>query len=375
MLAVLAAALFLVGFGLVVEGPIRRVTYGLGLAIAVLVVVWGAWVYHLPIPFTPDNAITAAAQGSVLTSDGDYRGGVAAYDRAIAAHEDFATAYTGRARARLLAANPDYPVTRAFTDPGGSETAAAVRDAQRALDLGGHRDLLGEALLALVAFYRGDYDQAISGADAAIEINPDVPDVWLLKSAAQLALGDSDGADASLTTALGLLKGSDPSQRTRLLAASYLSYLAAVAHDKPEHADEARRFSARVVATETAFTLQRKLPTGGPPDRQRRGHRPEIRKRTTEPRHPLARSPSRHSAQRDRVRTAARKRGLDTATRPRALRHRPRDRHAPNQRATVANMQTNRRQGGHLSQRGAATLNGWPRRHADLLTGAVDEAT
>ncbi len=265
VLAVLAAALFLVGFGLVVEGPVRRVTYGLGLAIAVLVVVWGAWVYHLPIPFTPDNAITAAAQGSVLTSDGDYHAGVAAYDRAIKAHEDFATAYTGRARARLLAANPDYPVTRAFTDPGGSEAAAAVRDAQRALDLGGHRDLLGEALLALVAFYRGDYDQALSGTDAAIKINPDVPDVWLLKSAAQLALGDSDGADTSLTTALGLLKGSDPSQRTRLLAASYLSYLAAVAHDKPEHADEARRFSARVVATETAFTLQRKLPQGGPP--------------------------------------------------------------------------------------------------------------
>ncbi len=265
VLAVLAAALFLVGFGLVVEGPVRRVTYGLGLAIAVLVVVWGAWVYHLPIPFTPDNAITAAAQGSVLTSDGDYHAGVAAYDRAIEAHEDFATAYTGRARARLLAANPDYPLTRAFTDPGGSEAAAAVRDAQRALDLGGHRDLLGEALLALVAFYRGDYHQAISGADAAIRINPDVPDVWLLKSAAQLAGGDSHGAETSLTRALGLLRGSDPSQRTRLLAASYLSYLAAVAHDKPEHTDEARRFSTRVVATETAFTLQRKFPQGGPP--------------------------------------------------------------------------------------------------------------
>ena len=126
VLAVLAAALFLVGFGLVVEGSIRRVTYGLGLAIAAFVVVWGAWIYHLPIPSTPDNAITAAAQGAVLTSDGDYRGAVAAYDRAIAAHEDFATAYTGRARARLLAANPDYPLTRAFTDSGGSQTAAAV---------------------------------------------------------------------------------------------------------------------------------------------------------------------------------------------------------------------------------------------------------
>ena len=127
MLAVLAAALFLVGFGLVVEGSIRGVTYALGLAIASFVVVWGAWIYHLPIPSTPENAITAAAQGAVLTSDGDYRGAVAAYDRAIAAHEDFATAYTGRARASLLAANPDYPLTRAFTDSAGSRTAAAVK--------------------------------------------------------------------------------------------------------------------------------------------------------------------------------------------------------------------------------------------------------
>ena len=294
--------------------------------------------------------------------------GVAAYDRAIKAHEDFATAYTGRARARLLAANPDYPVTRAFTDPGGSDTAAAVRDAQRALDLGGHRDLLGEALLALVAFYRGDYDQAISGADAAIKINPDVPDVWLLKSAAQLALGDSRRRRHLSHDSPWSAQGKRPIP-THPAARRELSQLSR--RRRPRQArtrgrgatilDPCRRHRNSVHAsTET--------PDRRPSDRQRRGHRPEIRKRTTEPRHPLARSPSRHSAQRDRVRTAARKRGLDTATRPRALRHRPRDRHAPNQRATVANMQTNRRQGGHLSQRGAATLNDWPRRHADLLT-------
>jgi tetratricopeptide (TPR) repeat protein len=260
VLAVLAAALFLVGFGLVVEGSVRRLTYGLGLAIAAFVVVWGAWIYHLPIPSTPNDAITAAAQGAVLTSDGDYRGAVAAYDRAIAAHEDFATAYSGRARARLLAANPDYPLTRAFTEPRGSATAAAVADANRALELGGHRDLLGEGLLELVAFYRGDYPEAVRDTDAAIEINPGVPDVWLLKSAAQLALGQDAAADASLTKALRLLDGSDPSQRTRLLAASYLSYLAAVAHNSPARAPQARRLSTRVVATETAFTLGRKLP-------------------------------------------------------------------------------------------------------------------
>ena len=259
VLAVLAAALFLIGFGLVVEGSVRRVTYALGLAIAAFVVVWGAWIHHLPIPSTPDSAIDAAASGAVLTSNGDYRGAIAAYDRAIAAHKDFATAYTGRARARLLAANADYPVTRAFTASSGTELAAAVEDARRGLDLGGHRDLLADGMLALVAFYEGDYQQAAESADAAIAINPEVPDVWLLKSAAQLALGDEAGANASLAKALGLLSGSDPSQRTRLLAASYLSYLESVTHNKPARAPEARRLSDRVVATETAFTLGRKL--------------------------------------------------------------------------------------------------------------------
>ena len=258
VLAVLAAALFLIGFGLVVEGSVRRVTYALGLAIAVFVAVWGAWIHQLPIPSTPDSAIDAAARGAVLTGDGNYRGAIAAYDRAIAAHDDFATAYTGRARARLLAANADYPVTRAFT-ASGTKLAAAVEDARRGLDLGGHRDVIGDGMLALVAFYEREYEQAVESADAAIVINPEVPDVWLLKSAAELALGDEAGANASLAKALGLLRGSDPSQRTRLLAASYLSYLESVAHNEPARASAARELSHRVVATETAFILGRKL--------------------------------------------------------------------------------------------------------------------
>jgi hypothetical protein len=114
-------------------------------------------------------------------------------------------------------------------------------------------------MLALVAFYEREYQQAVESADAAIAINPEVSDVWLLKSAAQLALGDEAGANASLAKAVGLLSGSDPSQRTRLLAASYLSYLESVAHNEPASAPAARRLSGRIVATETAFTLGRKL--------------------------------------------------------------------------------------------------------------------
>ena len=255
-----------------------------------------------------------------------------------------------------------------------AQTAAAVADAQRALDLGGHRDLLGEALLALVAFYRGDYEQAVSSADAAIEINPDVPDVWLLKSAAQLALGDDAGADASLTKALRLLEGSDPSQRTRLLAASYLSYLASVAHDKPARAPRGtttRR--TRVVATETAFTLGRKLPRGGPRDRARPG-RSISGTRTVD------------SSLVIRWHELPQGTALGAVAYERPLAH-----GAWTQPADLALFATiggtgMRRISVPLAtceptavradvylERGAATLNDRPRRHADLLSSAVDE--
>lgn len=264
VIAVLAAALFLVGFGLIVQGSIRRSAYALGVAVGLFAAGWAAWIYHLPIPSTPAAAIDATARGTVLSADGDYRAAVAQFDRAISADGGYAAAYTGRARARLLAANPDYPVTRAFTDTRG-RAAAAVRDAQRALDLDGRRDLLTIGIVGLTDFFHGDYEQAVSAADEAAGINAGVPDVWLLKSAAQVALGDDSGASASLERALAPLRGTVPSQRTRLLASTYLSYLAWVSRHVPTEAPTARRLSDRVVSLETAFTLDRTLSGSLPP--------------------------------------------------------------------------------------------------------------
>ncbi len=266
VIAVLAAALFLVGFGLVVEGSIRRASYALGVAVGAFAAVWAAWIYLLPIPSTPQTAIDAAARGAVLSAGGSYAAAITQFDRAIGADSGYATAYTGRARARLLAANPDYPVTRAFTHPTGRAADEAVLDAQRALDLNGHRDLLTVGILALTDFYRGDYEQAVSATDAALRINAGVPDVWLLRSAGQLALGDRAAASASLQRALAPLRGTVPSDRTRLLSSTYLSYLASVAHRVPAQAAEAQRLSDRVVSLETAFTLGHAV-SGAPPAR------------------------------------------------------------------------------------------------------------
>ena len=263
VIAVLAVALFLVGFGLVVEGPIRKSAYALGLAVAIFAAGWTAWIYHLPIPGTKDGAIAAVARAAVLTSNGSYRAALADYDQALTIDRDYAAAYTGRARARLLAANPDYPTTRAVTDVGEHTTAGAVSDVKHALELG-DRDILNFDLLALTAFYTDRYDEAAGAVDQAVGINPKVPDVWLLKSAAEAALGEQASAAASLERALALLRGTVPSQRTRLLTSTYLSYLAWVERYVPSRSRAARRLADHVVAAETAFTLGRKLSLAQP---------------------------------------------------------------------------------------------------------------
>jgi tetratricopeptide (TPR) repeat protein len=263
VIAVLAVAIFLVGFGLVVGGPIRGSAYLLGVAVGLFAAVWAAWIYFLPIPSTPDSAIRAAARGAVLSGDGDYRAALAQYDAALRAKNDYATAYSGRARARLLAANPDYPVTRAVTDLSGRSIAEALLDAGKAHRLDS-RDILATSVVALMSFYRGDYKQALSATDAAIGINPKVPDLWLLKSAIEVALGDQAAASAALAHGVGLLRGAGPSQRTRLLASTYLSYMAWIERHDPAHAVAARKLANQVVSVETAFTLGRALPKQAP---------------------------------------------------------------------------------------------------------------
>ena len=254
VIALLAAALFLIGFGLIVEGSIRKYSYGVGLTIAVFAAGWGVWLYQLSIPSTSAAALDATAHGAVFTANGDYGDAIGSYARAIAAAGDYEAAYAGRARARLLAANPDFRDSTAVT-ASGSALAADVRDAERALELDGKRDQLAHALVALVSFYRGDYSLALSAGDGALAINPRVPDIWLLRSATEAALGDTRGARDSLTEALRLVAGAQSSERIRGLAASYLSYLARVSWRDPERAGVGGRLARRMVAAETGITL------------------------------------------------------------------------------------------------------------------------
>jgi tetratricopeptide (TPR) repeat protein len=263
VIAVLAVAIFLVGFGLIVGGPIRGAAYVLGLAVGLFVVGWGAWIYSLSIPSTPPSAIRSTARGTVLTSGGNYRRAIAQYEAALRAAGDYATAYSDLARARLLAANPDYPVTRAVISLGGRALALAQADARKAQQLD-RRDILATSLLALTQFYRGEYAQALASTDAAIAINPKVPDLWILKGAIEVARGNQPAASAAFAHGTGLLRTATPSQQTRLLASALLSYMTWLERYDPAHAAGARALANRAVSVETAFTLGRALPTNAP---------------------------------------------------------------------------------------------------------------
>ena len=264
VIAVLAAALFFVGYALVVDGPLRPYSFGLGVATGIFAAAWGAWIFHLPIPETPTRAIDAAARATVLSAGGRPGEAVAGFSRAIAADGDYGAAFLGRSRARLLAANPDYPVSGAFTARGDRASRLAIGDAEQAQALDPGKDLLGPGLIALQAFFAGWMDEALTATQSAMAINPHVPDAWLLRGAAQLARGDRGGADASLTRGMGLATAGGASERARRVAANALTELAWVAHDRPRRAADARRAADRIVAAETAATLRRPVEATAP---------------------------------------------------------------------------------------------------------------
>ena len=367
VVAVLAVALFLVGFGLIAEGPIRRSAYTLGLAVGIFAAGWAVWIYLLPIPTTPDAAIDATAQGAALTAKGDYRGALAKFDAALRTDDSFAPAYAGRSRARLLAANPDYPVTRAVTDVSGRATAGAVSDARRAAELN-DRDVVSFALLALTSFFRGDYARAIEATDQALAINAKVPDLWLLKSAAQVALDDPRGANSSLDHALALLRGTEPSQQTRLLASTSLSYLAWVERYVPRDAGAARALADRIVSIETRFTLGRTLPKRPPATGSASVEDLRYSRREAGPTTSMEQSPGRHGAQRARLRASPQGRCMDAARPTRPLRDRRRNRRAQPSDSAATRLQTDAGTRRRLPERRTHTPPHRSRRLPHLLT-------
>jgi tetratricopeptide (TPR) repeat protein len=255
-IAVLAVALFLVGFSLALGGRRRLVFYVLGVSVALVTIGVTIYIALLDIPETPDEAIAATARGTVASDEGKQDRAVGLFSDAIDIDDDYAAPYSRRAVARVLAENPDLQETGAFT--GDTATLEeALDDARRGFELSGDRDLLALTFAAITGLYAGEYERSVRTATEAIAINGQVPDLRLVKSAAEVGLGDAEAATETLEGALDLLSGSDPSERTRDLVAEYLTYLEQVVRGTPERAELVSRFEERIIALETAFSLDR----------------------------------------------------------------------------------------------------------------------
>ena len=257
-IAVLAVALFLVGFSLALEGRRRLVFYALGIVVALVTIGVTVYIALLDIPETPDDAIAATARGTVASEQGGQDRAVRLLSDAIDIDDDYAAPYSRRAVARVLAENPDLQETGAFTGDAAT-LEQALDDARRGFELSGDRDLLALTFAAITGLYAGAYERSVPAATEAIEINGQVPDLRLVKSAAEVGLGDEQAAVDSLEGALELLSGSDPSERTRDLVAEYLTYLEQVVHRTPERAELVSRIEERIIALETAFSLDREV--------------------------------------------------------------------------------------------------------------------
>ncbi len=257
-IAVLALALFLVGFSLVLAGRRRLVFYVFGMIVAVLAVGATTAIYLAPVPETPDEAIAATAEGKVASDEGEEARAVELLDEAIEIDGDYAAPYSRRAFARARQANPDLDRTGAITGDG-SALGDSIADAERALELGGNRDLLAFSFLALAALHAGEYEKSVQAATDAIALNSEVVDLRFIKSAAQVGLGDEDAALRSLQEAGDLLEGGDASDRTRDLVAGYLTYLEQVVHSVPGRSGIVGEFEELIIATETELSLDREV--------------------------------------------------------------------------------------------------------------------
>jgi tetratricopeptide (TPR) repeat protein len=225
VLTTLAVALFLVGFTLVLHRRVRPPVLVPGLLLAAYVAGWALWIHQRDIPTTPPEAIDAAAQAAMHEQFAEYDRAEASYTQAIDADGDFAPAYTGRSVVSFLGANPDFFRTLAVIDPDGEAADQALADAEEAIRLSQNDDFGSLLVSGLYRFYAGDYDGAVERIDAAVAVNDQAPEAFLVLTAAELARGEIAAADQALERAVGLLDLEAASERNRQFAADLFSLL------------------------------------------------------------------------------------------------------------------------------------------------------
>lgn len=259
VLTVLAVALFLVGFTLVVSRKLRPPFALPGLLLALFCLGWALHIYNKPIPDVPGGAIDATAEGEADFDNASTEAAAELFTTAIELDDEYRPPYEGRALANLVTSNPDILRTLAITDTTSPLFDQAVSDARTALDLGGDRDVVALTIAGLLTLAEGEYDLAAGFLEDAVELNDLTPGLQLSLSAIEIARGDEDAARGWRERAVGQLGAAEESDYVRGLAAQYHTLLELVAERVPERADLAEELARETIRAETGLATGAEL--------------------------------------------------------------------------------------------------------------------
>jgi tetratricopeptide (TPR) repeat protein len=177
---VLAIGLFLIGLTLAVSSaPARKVLLSTGIAVSVIVSVWGIVIASTATQGPSSAAIDAYLRGQEKrrAAFAEISGGaerdpkaralmrqsLPEFDRAIRIRPDYGAAYAGRAAAQDVLG---------FTDPNKAHGSPAARDDyQKAYDLGYERPLMLNNL-AVTQLRLGDLEAAVKAGRGAVKLRP-----------------------------------------------------------------------------------------------------------------------------------------------------------------------------------------------------------
>ncbi len=238
VLTLLAAALFLFGLSLTINGRGRFVLAGAGALLTVLSVGATMYVFVRPVHHVSVAAVDLAAHGSALTRQGQYDEGIDKLNQAIDDSPRFSDAYGLRAQAEFLRGSPQASLGFvSIVEPDALE--ASTEDLQKAYDLGDTNDISVVGDLGFQYFLQGDNAKASSLTHEALDLNDEQPELWFNLGLIDLARGRDESAANAYTNGLTRTDAVDAGSRQDLISAAFVD-LGLLTDRLPDRADAAQ---------------------------------------------------------------------------------------------------------------------------------------
>jgi tetratricopeptide (TPR) repeat protein len=257
----LAVALALLGLSVTIGGRARLLLVVPAIAITAACTVAIVWNATRPVPRTSQEAISHVVEGDLLSSEGDYKGAIRQYSRAIDLRPDYVTALGKRASAHFSAGSPQGGQYRSVTSREAN--AKSVDDLERALKHGGRDRPLLVADLGFGYFLQRKYGDAEKQTRRALGLGrqPAVQANLALILAAQ---GRARAAGEAYATAIEEIGKRPLREEQDALFSGALNDLELLARRSPERSDLVRRFADDLVAGKVRTRVGETL--GRPPE-------------------------------------------------------------------------------------------------------------